>query len=697
MGNGTMLNGGWTKRIKIDARYNRWFFYAATFNGRIGTPIMNDFKLYVGKCDDASLAEPGENNTTAGKPDSSGNPYSTILYSTSNSATDKNFGQSLYKLVLGAPAGESPSVPGYYSDFYIWNYELNSIQLNTVFYGGPKNIFDIQTVPHPMDWFNWQNNLSNNISNRPDFGFTQTDTLSLNTTYNHFVSWDVAQPGKPCGGIPPGLPPEPPTEPPVTITHIGCNDLEQDPQTAGMWNYTSKYSHGNLFIPSSCMSGLGESLITKVGFELYVPKQQLLGSTLQDDYLPEKEWIIEDVDMWIFMHTTANTYHLWPDTYLNILVSGCIDDHVIPPLPHEQAYMDGIKNHTQVLNNGKLNFTQAAVLDGEVVDLSSGLSNPETREYYKKYVYFDLEIPYAYDGQSSLSVNINTKNTNSNNTVTYYNNVKWGVTNRVKDDGVIDNNPGIFGYKNTDNEPYTANTSIEVNRPLVPKISLVTTTNTTTVVYNDYDINDLSFGDDIPLDFSSRITFDKIPFSEQIILNSELIDMSLNGKTIIGIKYTFKNSLNGTNSNGGNGEKYTLNEQKLTIRYTNDDYYLNTYEGIVPQGTESDNLTDFSFSLILDNINDGAVKNDTTPQEFNIYFPEFDLPDQFNQNIVLIWENKSTNNSNAVSDGGMSTLRINLESSDENSYKVYTFYRDNAAWKPQRLNEIPVISFIYKD
>ena len=135
-----MQNGGWTKRIQIiDFTYDTWFFYAATFDNSKLVPEMDDFKLYVGKCDDASLAEPGENNTTAGKPDSS-NPYSSILYSTSGSATDKNFGQSLYKLVLGAPAGESPSMPGYYSDFYIWNSELSSSQLNYVFNGGPKKI-----------------------------------------------------------------------------------------------------------------------------------------------------------------------------------------------------------------------------------------------------------------------------------------------------------------------------------------------------------------------------------------------------------------------------------------------------------------------------------------------------------------------------------------------------------------------------
>ena len=386
-GNGTMLDGGWTKRIPIDFTYDTWFFYAATFDNSKLVPEMDDFKLYVGKCDDASLDDQSENNTTAGKPDSS-NPYSSILYSTSGSATDKNFGQSLYKLVLGAPAGESPSMPGYYSDFYIWNSELSSSQLNYVFNGGPKNIFDIQTVPPPMDWFNWQNNLSNNISNRPDFGFTQTDTLSLNTTYNHFVSWDFAQPGKPCGGMSPGpRPPRPPTEPPTTTTNIGCDESAASPQQEGMWNYNSKHSRGNLFIPRSCMSDLGESLITKVGFELYIPKEIQQSINFVGDWPSSKEWKVEGVDMWIFMHTTADKY---PTLFngLNILVTGVIDDYNKPiPSTTEKAYMDGIKNHTQVLNNGILSFTQADVLDGLLVQQPTGLSDPETRGYYKKYVY----------------------------------------------------------------------------------------------------------------------------------------------------------------------------------------------------------------------------------------------------------------------------------------------------------------------
>ena len=38
-------NSNWTKRIPISNEYNTWFFYAVTFNGRIGTPIMNDFNF----------------------------------------------------------------------------------------------------------------------------------------------------------------------------------------------------------------------------------------------------------------------------------------------------------------------------------------------------------------------------------------------------------------------------------------------------------------------------------------------------------------------------------------------------------------------------------------------------------------------------------------------------------------------------
>jgi len=555
-----------------------------------------------------------------------------------------------------------------------------------------------------MDWFNWQNNLSNNISNRPDFGFTQTDTLSLNTTYNHFVSWDFAQPGKPCGGMSPGpRPPRPPTEPPTTTTNIGCDESAASPQQEGMWNYNSKHSRGNLFIPRSCMSDLGESLITKVGFELYIPKEIQQSINFVGDWPSSKEWKVEGVDMWIFMHTTADKY---PTLFngLNILVTGVIDDYNKPiPSTTEKAYMDGIKNHTQVLNNGILSFTQADVLDGLLVQQPTGLSDPETRGYYKKYVYFDLEIPYAYDGLSSLSVNINTKGpTLPADSLNY---IKWGVANRVNN-GVIDNNPGIFGHKF--GNLYSTNTSVEVNRSPVPKISLVTTTNTTTVVYKDKNSNGVEgYREDIPLDFSSKITFSQIPFSEQIILNSELKPLGLNGKTIIGIKYIFKNSLSGTNSNGGNGEKYTLDNQKLTIRYTTDSYYEIDGAGadshIIPKehGTL---LRDCSFSLVLDNINDGAVKIDTTPQDFYIYFDEFklDITDQ-SQNIVLIWENKSLTNANTVIDGGMSTLGINIESSDDISYKVYTYYRriiDGAfseTWEQQRLNEIPIISFIYKD
>ena len=134
--------------------------------------------------------------------------------------------------------------------------------------------------------------------------------------------------------------------------------------------------------------------------------------------------------------------------------------------------------------------------------------------------------------------------------------------------------------------------------------------------------------------------------------------MGLIGKTIIGIKYTFKNSIAGTNSNDGNGETYTLNNQKLTIKYTTMDYYEDSYNSISPQN-DGNTLGVSTFSLILKNINGGAVKMDTTPQDFYIDFKGFKLniTDQ-SQNIVLIWENNSTENYNVVSNGGMSTLGV---------------------------------------
>ena len=108
-------------------------------------------------------------------------------------------------------------------------------------------------------------------------------------------------------------------------------------------------------------------------------------------------------------------------------------------------------------------------------------------------------------------------------------------------------------------------------------------------------------------------------FSEQIIIGSELTTLGLNEKTIIGIKYTFKNSLSDSST-------YTLANQSLSIHYTSEEYYgapSPPYQEIPTERTnEQELLNDHIFSLVLDNIDNGAVPLDTTAQDFFIYFTQ---------------------------------------------------------------------------
>lgn len=62
------------------------------------------------------------------------------------------------------------------------------------------------------------------------------------------------------------------------------------------------------------------------------------------------------------------------------------------------------------------------------------------------------------------------------------------------------------------------------------------------------------------------------------------------------------------------------------------------------------------------------------------------------KNIVIIWENNATTNSNSIA-GGMYTFVNHLSSTTDNNYKVYTYYPDNSP-SSVRKNEIPIISFI---
>ena len=185
-----------------------------------------------------------------------------------------------------------------------------------------------------------------------------------------------------------------------------------------------------------------------------------------------------------------------------------------------------------------------------------------------------------------------------------------------------------------------------------------------TTIYQDGDIQYLT---DIPLDFSTN---DNTGFSEQIILTTDLDTIGLVGKTIIGIKYIFKNCLS-------NASTFTLDNQKLSIKYTDSTYYDNTYQESTQSSGTSNIITDHVFSLVLDNINEGAVEIDTTPQDFYIYF---DNQEQFvleaSKNIVIIWANEATYNSNYPVTGGMFTLVNHLNSTQNESFKVYTYYPD---------------------
>ena len=97
---------------------------------------------------------------------------------------------------------------------------------------------------------------------------------------------------------------------------------------------------------------------------------------------------------------------------------------------------------------------------------------------------------------------------------------------------------------------------------------------------------------------------------------------------------------------------------------------------------------------MLDNINkDAAVPMDSTPQDFYIYFDdgnEFVL--DTNNNIVIIWQNNATSNSNNTA-GEMTTLVNHVNSILDENYKVYTYYPSNSP-PNVRSNEMPIISFI---
>ena len=246
---------------------------------------------------------------------------------------------------------------------------------------------------------------------------------------------------------------------------------------------------------------------------------------------------------------------------------------------------------------------------------------------------------------------------------------------------------GRFGHNQRSNTPAFDTNDEEpiVDRYYYPNITLVTTTSNTTI-YKDTGSGVEEYLTDLPLDFSSTNGF-----SEQIVTSTELNTLGLNGKTVIGLKYTFKNSLS-------DGSNYSLENQKLSIKYTNSTNYLNTYNQTTPS-TGISNLpnlvTNHIFSLTLDNINGGAAPIDTTPQDFYIYFENNSFVLDTSKNIVIIWENASTSNSNNTA-GGMTILAQNISSTDNSSYKVYTYYPDISV-SGLRKNEIPIISFITSD
>ena len=71
---------------------------------------------------------------------------------------------------------------------------------------------------------------------------------------------------------------------------------------------------------------------------------------------------------------------------------------------------------------------------------------------------------------------------------------------------------------------------------------------------------------------------------------------------------------------------YTLANQSLSIHYTSEEYYgapSPPYQEIPTERTnEQELLNDHIFSLVLDNIDNGAVPLDTTAQDFFIYFTQ---------------------------------------------------------------------------
>lgn len=174
-----------TRNINFTMSNDTWYFCAITFNGSSGIAVPTDYELYINECGQWSPKPYGIDGIVEG----GGN----ITYQQNSNNNDM-------KLIFGAPfSGSSTSlqiVEGYRTQLLQWNKKLTSAQLEIVHnQGKPVNVFELD-VPRPMDWWSFQNNLSNNISGRPDlcFNITDRDTGAV----NHFVNYNEIAAGKPC-------------------------------------------------------------------------------------------------------------------------------------------------------------------------------------------------------------------------------------------------------------------------------------------------------------------------------------------------------------------------------------------------------------------------------------------------------------------------------------------------------------------
>ena len=234
---------------------NTWYYYAATFDGS-PTPTVDSFRLYTVRCDehwDSNLE-----NTEGGRAGNSDPSSKTITYSGPGYNT---FGPSTFRFFYGSPSSGSGGqniLNGYRSDLAIWNSKLTVEQLKTLSYR-PTNLFELTDIPRPTDWWNWQRTLSNNISNRPDFGFTTTDIEGYK--YDFFIDWKDAHSGHPCGGDPNPPPPLPPGTDIGPIEWTNIPGLDSDPRQSVNTTNTASNIYYNTTVPQAME-------LTEVHFEI---------------------------------------------------------------------------------------------------------------------------------------------------------------------------------------------------------------------------------------------------------------------------------------------------------------------------------------------------------------------------------------------------------------------------------------------